>query len=230
MGRVRRAIPQLGGGGKEGPEPERPPGSRSLRERAELDILDATVRGDPPPDDRDPCGVVADALLGDDAFAGVLKLEEHERRLWAALQSTLRSLERRQRPPRDALRRDAEAPDPQPAPADAPMAQSGTSQPPASEPPARNEPNSGEGEAPVPAAPPPSQVPHDEEDATLSPLPEVTHEVTDDVTAPAALPGTPVVLAPPGPSGEGPPSDPGGASTTGVRAKRGEAGYDRPSP
>ena len=75
-----------------------PPASRDVLDEvfgAELAI--ARSQGNPAPDDRDAAGIVADALAGDDAFAAVLKLEEHERRLWSALLSVLRALERRQK-------------------------------------------------------------------------------------------------------------------------------------
>ena len=69
----------------------------ALDEVIGCELAIARSQGNPPPDDRDAAGIVADALAGDDAFAAVLKLEEHERRLWSALLSVLRALERRQK-------------------------------------------------------------------------------------------------------------------------------------
>jgi hypothetical protein len=72
-------------------------GPDDWRAMADAELAAARAEGSPPPADRDAAGVVADAVAGDEAFAAVLKLEEHERRLWSALLSVLRSLERRQK-------------------------------------------------------------------------------------------------------------------------------------
>ena len=76
---------------------ELPTGRAAWAKRADAELAAAAADGDPAPADRDPAGIVADALAGDEAFAAILKLDEHERRLWSALLSVLRALERRQK-------------------------------------------------------------------------------------------------------------------------------------
>jgi hypothetical protein len=66
-------------------------------EDAQRELSRAYEAGNPPPPPLTPGGVIAEAVAGEHGFDAVLKLDEHERRLWSAFQSALRSLERRQK-------------------------------------------------------------------------------------------------------------------------------------
>lgn len=53
--------------------------------------------GDPPPEPLEGEQIIADALSNGAAFMNLLRMQEHERRLWAAMLSTIRALELRQK-------------------------------------------------------------------------------------------------------------------------------------
>jgi hypothetical protein len=98
----------------EGAEPD--PLFLHCPEDAQRELSRAYENGNPPPEPLTPGNVIAEAILGEHGLDAVLKLDDHERRLWSALQSTLRSLERRQKI--DGCADDDDDDDDAPAPSD----------------------------------------------------------------------------------------------------------------